>query len=76
MFGKPDKQTQVRNAGVQLLNAITDNANNIVKEAMDSHDVNYMLEIQKTLDNLVYSVSKAKQKLDIHLECLNKETSA
>ena len=77
MFGMNNKNKEqvARENGIALLNAISTNANTIVSEALNSHDANYQLEMKRTLDNLVASISIAKKKLDIHCECLGKVAS-
>ena len=72
MFHKNDnKQQKERQIGLNLLNAIADSSNKIVTESIESHDMQYMLELQKTINHLIYSMTESKKKLDLHLECCN-----
>lgn len=74
MFHKNDnKQQKERQIGLNLLNAIADSSNKIVTESIESHDMQYMLELQKTINHLIYSMAESKKKLDLHLECCNTE---
>lgn len=77
MFHKNDKkQLNERQIGLNLLNAIANSSNKIITESIESHDVQYMIELQKTINHLIFCLNDSKKKLDVHLECLNKETSA